>query len=290
MGHEFCGEILEVGEKWKHKYRAGDRFVIQPALNYKGSLAAPGYSYRYIGGDATYIIIPNEVMEMDCLFPYAGEAYFYGSLSEPMSCIVGGYHANYHVKQGTYIHEMGIREGGNLAILAGAGPMELGAIDYAVHSDRRPSRVVVTDLDDARLARAASIVTPQDAAENGVELVYLNTGAMENPVETLRRMTEGHGFDDVFVYAPVRSVVEMADALLALRRLSQFLCGTDGPFVLCHVEFLQRALFRYAHRRHVGRQQRRYARIHRHDGKGKNQSRGDDHACRRTGQRLRKLR
>ena len=76
VGHEFCGEILEVGEKWKHKYKAGDRFVIQPALNYKGSLAAPGYSYRYIGGDATYIIIPNEVMEMDCLFPYAGEAYF----------------------------------------------------------------------------------------------------------------------------------------------------------------------------------------------------------------------
>ena len=47
------------------------KFSIQPAINYPegpvGILSAPGYSYRYIGGDATYIIIPNEVMELDCL-------------------------------------------------------------------------------------------------------------------------------------------------------------------------------------------------------------------------------
>ena len=231
VGHEFCGEIVAVGEKWKHKYKAGDRFVIQPALNYKGSLAAPGYSYRYIGGDATYIVIPNEVMEMDCLFPYAGEAYFYGSLSEPMSCIVGGYHANYHVKQGTYVHEMGIREDGTLAILAGAGPMGLGAVDYAVHCDRKPSLIVVTDIDAARLERAASIVTPEEAAKNGVELVYLNTSACEDPVETMRAMTHGHGFDDVFVYAPVKFVVEMADSLLARDGCLNFFAGpTDTAF------------------------------------------------------------
>ncbi|MFY9435579.1 MAG: alcohol dehydrogenase catalytic domain-containing protein, partial [Limnochordia bacterium] len=70
VGHEFCGEILEVGAKWRHQFKPGQRFAIQPALNYKGSLAAPGYSYRYIGGAATYIIIPNEVMEMNCLLPY----------------------------------------------------------------------------------------------------------------------------------------------------------------------------------------------------------------------------
>ena len=231
VGHEFCGEIVAVGAKWRHKYKAGDRFVIQPALNYKGSLAAPGYSYRYIGGDATYIVIPNEVMEMDCLFPYAGEAYFYGSLSEPMSCIVGGYHANYHVKQGTYVHEMGIREGGNLAILAGAGPMGLGAVDYAVHCDRKPALVVVTDIDTARLDRAASIGTPEEAAAQGVKLGYLNTNACEDAVASLRALTDGKGFDDVFVYAPVRSVVEMADSLLARDGCLNFFAGpTDTAF------------------------------------------------------------
>ena len=67
VGHEFCGEIVEVGKKWSHKFKPGQRFSIQPAINYQGKLDAPGYSYPYIGGAATYIVIPNEVMEMDCL-------------------------------------------------------------------------------------------------------------------------------------------------------------------------------------------------------------------------------
>ena len=46
IGHEFCGKIVKVGAKWADKFKAGDKFVIQPALNYKGSLASPGYSYK----------------------------------------------------------------------------------------------------------------------------------------------------------------------------------------------------------------------------------------------------
>ena len=58
---------------------------------------------------------------------------------------------------GTYNHEMGIRKGGNLAILAGTGPMGLGAIDYALHQERKPGLMVVTDIDEARLSRAAGL-------------------------------------------------------------------------------------------------------------------------------------
>ena len=170
LGHEFCGELITVGEKWQDKYKPGQRFAIQPALNYKGSLDAPGYSFRYIGGDATYVIIPNEVMEMDCLLPYSGDAFFFGSLAEPVSCVVGAFHANYHTVQGSYEHKMGIIEGGKAAILAGCGPMGMGAIDYALHCDRKPGLLIVTDIDDARLARVASIFTVEDARANGVEL------------------------------------------------------------------------------------------------------------------------
>src|SRR5690554_7773561 len=35
IGHEFCGEIVEVGDKWKNKFKPGDKFTIQPALNHK---------------------------------------------------------------------------------------------------------------------------------------------------------------------------------------------------------------------------------------------------------------
>lgn len=231
VGHEFCGEIVKVGAKWQEKYKEGDRFVIQPALNYKGSLASPGYSYKYIGGDATYIVIPHEVMELDCLLPYSGDAFFYGSLSEPVSCIVGGFHANYHTKAGSYVHEMGIKEGGKAAILAGVGPMGLGAIDYAIHCDRKPSLLVVTDIDSARLERAAKLLTVEEAAKNGVCLVYLNTAECEDPVNALRELSGGDGYDDVFVFAPVKPVVEQGDAILGRDGCLNFFAGpTNSAF------------------------------------------------------------
>lgn len=225
IGHEFCGEIVDVGAKWQDQYKPGDKFAIQPALNYKGSLASPGYSYKYIGGDATYIIIPHEVMELGCLLKYNGDAYFYGSLAEPMSCIVGGYHANYHTKQGSYVHTMGIKEGGKMAILAGAGPMGLGAIDYAVHCDRKPSLIVVTDIDEARLTRAAEILPPEEAERNGVKLQYVNTSLYQDADGYMMSLTDMTGYDDIFVYAPVKPVVEMADRLLGRDGCLNFFAG-----------------------------------------------------------------
>ena len=189
IGHEFAGVILEVGKKWKHKFKAGQKFSIQPAMNQMGTLNAPGYSYRFIGGDATYIIIPAIVMEADCLLAYDGEAYFPASLSEPMSCIVGAFHASYHIPPGTYNHDMGIRKGSKMAILAGVGPMGLGAIDYALHQERKPGLLVVTDIDDNRLARAASIFTEEQALAEGVKLIFVNTGKMKDPVKYLRDIT-----------------------------------------------------------------------------------------------------
>lgn len=225
IGHEFCGELIKVGKKWQNQFKENQRFIIQPAINYKGSLASPGYSYKYCGGSATYVILPNEVMEMGCLLPYNGDAYFLGSLGEPMSCIVGGFHANYHTTNGVYTHDMGIRIGGNLAILAGAGPMGLGAIDYAINGGRAPALVVVTDIDDARLARAQELFPVEKAAKKGVKLQFVNTSKFENPVEALKEISGGKGYDDVFVFAPVAPVVEQADAILTRDGCLNFFAG-----------------------------------------------------------------
>ncbi len=231
VGHEFCGVILEVGKKWQDKFKPGDKYVIQPALNYKGSLNAPGYSYRYIGGNSQYVVIPNEVMECNCLLPYDSDTFFYGSLAEPVSCIVGGYHVNYHMTPGIYKHEMGIVEGGNTILMAAAGPMGLGAIDYAVHCDRKPSLLVVTDIDTARLNRAASIITVEEAAKNGVKLIYVNTNELDNAHDYLMSLTNGNGYDDVFVYAPVKPVVELADSVLGRDGCLNFFAGpTNSAF------------------------------------------------------------
>ena len=225
VGHEFCGEIVEVGAKWQHKFKPGQKFSIQPAMNYKGSLYAPGYSYQYIGGAATYVVIPNEVMETNCLLDYNNDAFFYGSVAEPMSCIVGTFHAMYHTKNGVYVHDMGIVEGGNMAILAGVGPMGIGAIDYAIHCDRKPKLLVVTDIDEARLQRAATIYTVEEAAKNGVKLVYVNTATTPDAEAYIMGLTDGKGFDDVMVFAPVKPVVEMGDRLLGKDGCLNFFAG-----------------------------------------------------------------
>ena len=230
VGHEFCGQIIAVGENWQHKYKVGDNFSIQPAHYYKGSLEAPGYSYNYCGGSSQYANIPIETLLSDCLLKYDSDTYYYGSLAEPLSCIVGTFHAMYHTKAGSYVHEMGIKEGGKMALLASVGPMGLGAIDYALHCDRRPSLLVVTDIDDARLKRAASIYTVEEAKKQGIELHYVNT-RMENATEYLRELTGGTGYDDVICFAPVKPVIEQADDILGFDGCLNFFAGpTDSKF------------------------------------------------------------
>ena len=242
IGHEFCGEIVKVGSKWADEFSAGQRFTIQPALNYKGSLDAPGYSYRYIGGDATYVVIPNEVMEMKCLIPYAGDSFFAGSLTEPYSCVIGTFHAMYHMENGKYVHEMGIKENGYMLMLAGNGPMGQAAIDYILHCDRRPGMLVVTGRRQEQLDRLAQLLTVEDAKANGVELHYFNTSATEDAEGDLRALTGGHGYDDVLVFAPAAPMIELGDALLAYNGCFNFFSGPSdkdfkAPFNFYNVHY-----------------------------------------------------
>lgn len=229
VGHEFAGEIVEVGAKWKSKFKPGKKFSIQPNINYKGIGYAPGYSFPYFGGDATYIVIPAIVMEKEFLLDYEGDSFFKASLSEPMSCIIAAFHATYHTENDGQAHKMGIVKGGNMAILAGVGPMGMGAIDYALHVGDRPKLLVVTDIENARLKRAESIFTPKAAAKDGIRLVYVNTKEQPDAEKFLLGLTDGKGFDDVFVFAPVKPVVEMGDRILGKDGCMNFFAGPTDP-------------------------------------------------------------
>jgi len=236
IGHEICGEIVEVGIKLKDKFKPGQKYSIQAAIFYEdgpvGVLSAPGYTYSYIGGDATYIIVPQDVLVQDCLLPYNGEGYYRASLAEPLSCVIGAMHASYHTKPGSYVHQMEIKQGGKMAILAGVGPMGLAAINYVVsRKDRKPSLLVVTDIAQDRLDHASQIYSPEWAKENGIELVYLNTRNVDDPVSILREVSGGKGYDDIFVFAPVAPLVEQADNILAFDGCLNFFAGpSDSNF------------------------------------------------------------
>ncbi|MFI3325526.1 MAG: zinc-binding dehydrogenase [Clostridia bacterium] len=232
IGHEFAGVIVEVGEKWKDQFKPGQKFAQQPALNYKGSLASPGYSYEFFGGACTYCIIPQEVMELGCLMPYEGESFFEASLGEPMSCIIGGYHGNYHTNKRNHDLTTGTKLDGDIIILGGCGPMGLGAISYGLQLENKPKRIVVTDIDDAKIARAREVISEEKAKLQGVELIYVNTAKMADQVEELRAITGGKGYDDVFVYIPNRFVAELGDKLLAFDGCLNFFAGpTDSNFM-----------------------------------------------------------
>lgn len=231
MGHEFAGDIVQVGKNHQDKFKPGMKFTLQPALNYKGTMWSPGYSYEFFGGDTTYCVIPAEVMELGCLLEYKGRAYYEASLAEPMSCSIGAFHAAYHTHMGVYKHEMGIKEGGNLAIMAGAGPMGLGALTYALHRDVRPSRVVVADVNQERLDRAEELFPVAEYKEMGIDLHFVNTGKYDDPVAVLRDITDGAGYDDVFCYAPVAAVVQQCSDILGRDGCLNFFAGpTDKKF------------------------------------------------------------
>ena len=232
MGHEFCGVITKVGEKWKHLYKPGDCFVAQPNLG-RADTFSLGYSFPYVGGEATNVVIMNEAIEKGCLLPYKGEGFFEGALVEPLSCIVAGFKANFHLRdRNDYDHTMGIKEGGALAILGGTGPMGFLAIDYAIHNDRRPKHLVVTGRTQSKLDMAKRLYPVEEAAKNGVTLTYVLTADEDDIVEELKALTpDAKGFDDIFLMAAKERLVTQAEQLLAYDGCLNFFAGpADSKF------------------------------------------------------------
>lgn len=232
MGHEFCGIIESVGKKWQHLYKPGDKFVAQPNLMREDTFTM-GYSFPYVGGEATKVIIMNEAIEKGCLLPYKGDSFFEGALVEPLSCIIAGFKANFHLRdRNDYDHTMGIKVGGAMAILGGTGPMGSLAIDYAIHGEKRPSVLVVTGSTPAKLERSKKLYPVEDAAKHGVQLHYVLTPKGSDFVAELKALTPGgKGFDDIFLMVAQEDMVTKSEALLAWDGCLNFFAGpSDSKF------------------------------------------------------------
>ena len=210
IGHEMCGEIISVGENVKKDWHKGQKIVIQPALKLPNG-HDPGYSYPYIGGNALYAVVPKVVLERGCLLPYEGDSYFAGSLAEALGCCIRGYKGFYHTDYTNYVRTDGAKVGGRIAILGGAGPMGIGCVELAI-GYAGVSQVVVTDLNQERLDYAKKMCDPEKAKEKGVDLRFVNTGSVEDPVEYLKQISDG-GFDDVFVMVPVPALFTMSEKI-----------------------------------------------------------------------------
>ena len=235
IGHEMCGVVREVGEKWKDRFHAGQRVGIQPTLNVPGHEldTVIGFSWHSVGGESTHVYLPSIGREMGCLLPYEGDAFFKCSLAEPISCIVAGLRANYHNEQAAHAHVQGIVDGGAMLLMAGCGAMGLGCVDIVCHSpERRPRMLVVTDVDEFRLSRAARMFGlawsggRADGEVNGVALHFVNTATMADPVKELRAYPGAeNGYDDIFVMAAVPALLTQCSYLLAYDGCLNFFAG-----------------------------------------------------------------
>lgn len=236
VGHELCGEILKVGSKWQDKFKAGQKYVVQANLQLKDRPDCPGYSFQYAGGNATHIILPTEVMDQDCLLIYDGDTYFEGSLVEPLSCIIGAYNASYHLIDGSYEHEMGIKENGNMAIMGGTGPMGFLGIDYALHGPRKPKRLIVTTRGEDNVKNTARLYE-EAAKKAGVEFHLVDTNQTESQETALKELTGGEGYDDVFVFVPVSELVTIASNILTKDGCVNFFAGPQNTEFKAEINF-----------------------------------------------------
>ena len=257
FGHEISGIVREVGEKWKNQFHPGQRVGLQPSLNIPGhELETVGYAWHTIGGETTHVYLPSIVMEMGCLLPYDGDAFFKCSLAEPISCIVSAFRTNYHNAFCSHDLEIGIVNRGTMLLLAGCGAMGLGCIDIACHSpEKRPRRLVVTEIDEDRLARAARMFGVPFADGRGkgmvndVEVHFVNTKTMTDPVKELKAFnlvdderadnptSTGGGYDDIFLFAAVPALITQCSDLLGFGGCLNFFAGPTNQHLMAEFNF-----------------------------------------------------
>lgn len=244
VGHEFSGNIVQVGKAWQHKFKVGSKYIIQANLQLP-SLACPGYSFPYIGGESTYVVIPKEVLMQNCLLAYNGDSYFEASMIEPLSCVIGAFNANYHLVEGTYNHKMGIKEGGNLIILGGMGPMGMLAIDLALHGPTKPKRLIVTGRSDERVEYCKK----HYPAENGVDVFYVNVSGVDDHKHYLMDLVNNEGYDDIFIFVPDKELVNLSSNILATDGCVNFFAGPQDSKFEASINFYD---IHYAFTHYVG--------------------------------------
>jgi L-sorbose 1-phosphate reductase len=108
-----------------------------------------------------------------------------------------------------------LQVGGKTWLVGGAGPMGQMHLQLALESSNRPAVIVVSDIDDERLATALRRFE-SIADENDVTLIGLNPTQM-SPEEFDQKLREvaPDGFDDIVTMAAIPVVISQAAAHLA---------------------------------------------------------------------------
>lgn len=190
FGHEFAGEIVEVGKNVEN-FKVGDRVV--------GGNSAPCFHCYYCnqgmyslcenleflnGAYSEYVVVPKQIVKYNYHKIPEGLDYREASLVEPLACALHG------------IERTPVRVGDVVTVI-GAGPIGLMFVQLAAS---KGARVICVDLSDYRL---------EESKKFGA-LMTVNA-SKEDPVAAVKALTElGKGPDVVIEATGFPEVWEQA--------------------------------------------------------------------------------
>ena len=209
MGHEIAGEIVEIGAEVQG-WAEGDRVQVIAAIpcgrcpecRAGRQTVCPNQmsmGYHFDGAFAPYCRVPAEVLAVDGLNRIPAHVGFAeASVTEPLACVING-------------QELARVGKGDDVVVVGAGP--IGCLHVRLARANGAARVVLVELNRARLDDAAAIVQPDAAV----------CAADTDPVAAVLALTEGRGVDVVVTAAAAGTAQEQGLQMLARRgRLSLF--------------------------------------------------------------------
>ncbi len=198
IGHEFSGEIVEIGNGVK-SFAVGDRVSVDPVIpchgcayclrgmeNVCANRTAIGYEYE--GAFAEYILIPKPAVEGGHVYKIPeGVSWGAAALAEPLACCINGQ------------EKVNIQMGDTVVVI-GTGP--IGLMQVKLAKAKGAGTVIVSELHDHRR---------QTALDCGADIAVNPEKADLDAV--VKSATDGIGADVVIMAIGIPSLVKPAIAL-----------------------------------------------------------------------------
>jgi L-iditol 2-dehydrogenase len=200
LGHEFVGEIVEVGRKVKD-FKIGERVTMATTISCGkcqyctaglGNLCNNVLPVGTVtdGAFCEYMAIPAAGIQRGNLLKVPEEITDEeGALSEPLGCVING----------QSIAEV---KSGDTVVIIGAGP--IGCMHIDVARARGATQIIVGQRSETRLKLAAQF-----------NVDVLINSSQEDPVSRVLTLTGGKGADIVIVAAPSNEACEKGLEMLA---------------------------------------------------------------------------
>jgi L-iditol 2-dehydrogenase len=208
LGHEVAGEITAVGPEVSG-WSEGDRVQIIAAIpdgvcffcrrgQHTVCEDLESIGYQYDGGFAEFMRVPAKVLAVAGVNRVPGLVPFeQASLTEPLACVLNG-------------QELAQVGDGDAVVILGAGP--IGCLHVRLARARGAKTVVLVDVNQGRLDLAAR--AEPDASIDSTK---------DDPIDAVRKMTDGRGADVVITATGVGVAQEQALEMTAPRgRISLF--------------------------------------------------------------------